>query len=623
MRLHSLNIKGFRKHIDTTVLFSDSTFLIGENNVGKSSILFALEYLLGAYSKIPKEEYYTFEEQGVKTTLQDSIVLEAEFRNIPKDAENWRGFKGRLLKYEKHENEGDETGLKFVYRKTFPLDGKVIIETLEYSKKIKSEFDNCDTIQKYIDAGLPEELIPEELAKMDRVKKLTAKSKEILSGVEELYDYTEIEKKWVENPGGIPQNVLCKLPRYLLIPAQDSEDEISGTSGTLQKALNELFSEVRDKSENYKQAQHYLDLLAKELDCSNDKTEISKMISDLNKIVSEVFPSAGISANVNLSDANSVIKPSFDINMSSNISTSSKLQGTGLIRSTVFALLRYKALKDNEKDNGEGRQLIIGFEEPEIYLHPNAISKMRDTVYSLAGSGKNQIICTTHSPYMIDLSKKPKQILNCFSESFISDSAIDNDGKSNYLSVVNKPFNITKEFKALQKNEKDYIKMLLRVEDGIAKCFFVKNVLIVEGDTEQVVLSKSISLLPEDLRSQVLSEWYILRARGKAVIIPIIKYLKAMQISIHVMHDEDSKVDGASKFNDPIREALNNDNRLHVLKDCIEDVLGYNVPKSDKPYEAFRFMEEHWNNYYCIGQEWRKIIERLFNDGEEINSLAE
>ena len=122
------------------------------------------------------------------------------------------------------------------------------------------------------------------------------------------------------------------------------------------------------------------------------------------------FPHTGISALANLSDADKVIRPVFDIQMNSNVSTSSKLQGTGLIRSTVFALLRYKALRDNKKILTQERQLIIGFEEPEIYLHPNAISKMRDTIYSLAESGNNQIVCTTHSPYMIDLSKTKANI---------------------------------------------------------------------------------------------------------------------------------------------------------------------------------------------------------------------
>lgn len=42
MQLYSLLIEGFRKHLKTKILFSDSTFLIGENNVGKSSVLYAL-----------------------------------------------------------------------------------------------------------------------------------------------------------------------------------------------------------------------------------------------------------------------------------------------------------------------------------------------------------------------------------------------------------------------------------------------------------------------------------------------------------------------------------------------------------------------------------------------------
>lgn len=111
-----------------------------------------------------------------------------------------------------------------------------------------------------------------------------------------MFDIDDSQEGWGENPGGIPQNVLSKLPKYLLIPAQDSEGEISGTSGTLQKTLNELFNEVREKSENYKLAQEYLNKLAKELNPSDENTEISKMISEINKIISDIFPHTGISA---------------------------------------------------------------------------------------------------------------------------------------------------------------------------------------------------------------------------------------------------------------------------------------------------------------------------------------
>lgn len=611
MKLHSLKIEGFRKHLDTEIFFSDSTFLIGENNVGKSSVLYALDYLLCANNFIPADEFYSLEENGEKRIAVDQIILTAEFHNLPKEANLWRGFKGRVLNYEVDEKDSD-TGKKFIYRKTYPRGGKVKIETLENPKIVKEEFGNCSCIQDYIDAGLPEEELTDDIRKIKYDKKLTAKERNLFSDVEFIHDIDASQECWVENPGGIPQNVLSKLPKYLLIPAQDREDEISGTSGTLQKTLNELFNEVRDNSENYKLAQKYLNKLAEELNPSDEKTEVSKMISELNTIISDVFPHTGISAAANLSDADKVIKPVFDIQMSSNVATSSKLQGTGLIRSAVFALLRYKALRDNRKDQVSDRQLIIGFEEPEIYLHPNAISKMRDTIYSLAETGNNQIVCTTHSPYMIDISKKPKQILNSL---FLKNDKID---ECNALTVGSIPFNITKEFLGLQEDEKDYIKMLLRVEDAIAKSFFVKKVLIVEGDTEQVVLSETISRMPSEIQSEILSEWYILRARGKAAIIPLVKYLKAMCIDIYVMHDKDENTLGAVKFNEPIRQALNDDEHLVVLENCVEDVLGYTPPAADKPYKAYCYIKDNWKSWEDVRADWKTIMELIFNDGKEI-----
>lgn len=612
MQLFSLCIEGFRKHYNTKIVFSESTFLIGENNVGKSSILYALDYLLGSNINIPIEEFYALEEDGERKVAVDKIVFTAEFRKIPREANSWRGFKGRLLKYEPDTNDPLDTGLKFVYRKTYPKGGKVKIETLENLKIMKGVFKNCDCIQDFLNAGLPEDELTDDIKKIKYDKKLTTKERALFNDIEDIHDIDDSEEHWVENPGGIPQNVLSKLPKYLLIPAQDSEGEISGTSGTLQKTLNELFNEVREKSENYKLAQEYLNKLAKELDPSDESTEISKMIGEINSIISDVFPHTGISAEANLSDADKVIRPAFDIHMNSNVSTSSKLQGTGLIRSTVFALLRYKALRDNKKDITQERQLIIGVEEPEIYLHPNAISKMRDTIYSLAESGNNQIVCTTHSPYMIDLTKKPKQTLNRLS---LTTSGLE---VGTGLTVLSTPFNITKEFLKLQEDDRNYIKMLLRVEDSISKCFFVKKVLIIEGDTEQVVLSETINKLPSCLKNEILSDWYILRARGKAAIIPLIKYLKAMQIDIYVMHDKDANTPGAVVFNEPIRKALDNDSNLFVLENCIEDILGYSAPTSDKPYKAYCYINKNWKEWKDVSEKWKAIIQNIFYDGKTI-----
>lgn len=52
MKLHSLRIQGLRKHFDITIKFGSSTFLIGANNIGKSTVFKALEYLLTDIKKL-------------------------------------------------------------------------------------------------------------------------------------------------------------------------------------------------------------------------------------------------------------------------------------------------------------------------------------------------------------------------------------------------------------------------------------------------------------------------------------------------------------------------------------------------------------------------------------------
>ncbi|MDO1821635.1 ATP-binding protein [Escherichia coli] len=43
MRLHSLKIEGFKRIQTAEIIFGDTTFLIGANNAGKSSVLKAVE----------------------------------------------------------------------------------------------------------------------------------------------------------------------------------------------------------------------------------------------------------------------------------------------------------------------------------------------------------------------------------------------------------------------------------------------------------------------------------------------------------------------------------------------------------------------------------------------------
>ena len=600
MKLHKIVIKGYKRHKETELIFSDASFLIGENNVGKTSVLEAVELLLSDSKKVDESLFY-LDENGDSA---DSIILDAEFRDIGEEAKYWRGFKGRLFPYQ----EGTDTKFSFFYRKTFSKNGSRKVEAKSLEKKLKPEFDKFNTIEQFIESGFDGSKLDSSYNDFKKVlnKKELNEFFETHESYFDFYNYSENET-WVENPGGIAGNVLTKLPKILYILAYDRREDLGENKGALQSILSELFTEVRESSTNYKEAQKYLNLLSEEMDAENNQTSFGKMMSELNKTMDNVFSGISMKATTVLSDPDKTIKPTFNITMLSNIETSVEHQGTGVIRSAVFALLKYKAERDLRKIESD-RNLVICFEEPEIYLHPNAANQMRDTIYDLACSGSNQIICTSHSPYMIDLSRKAGQVLNYLSIDVGEISIIKNIA-----------FNHEQAFKELQTEDKSYVKMLLKMDDYLSRVFFAKKVLLVEGDTEELVLRETILASPEDLRKKIKCDWQIVRARGKPVIISVIKYMKSMGIIPYVMHDRDAGTPGATKYNVPIREALGCDSQLFVLEECIEDVLGYTAPSGEKPYRAFKYIQDNWitedsYDYNKVPEKWKNIFEQIFKD---------
>ena len=597
MRLYELKINGFRKLKDVTVKFGDATWLLGPNNCGKSSVLKAIQYLLSAQNKILEPEWCSEadEKTGEPNICVENIILEAEFRNVPAAADGWRGFKGRVFRYEPEAE--DDTGRAIYYRKIYTLGKNAEIAMKSRLRKIKGEFANAKTAQDLVDLGASEEQVKAVFPKLDA--NLSAKDKEKIALIDDACDLDD-EVVWDNNPGGIAGVVLSRLPRFLLIPATTSSDEITEKTGVLQETLNELFKDVREISPHYKVAQDALNLLAKELDPTDETSEFGRLMGELNKVLADVFPNGSIHASANLSDPNTALRPAFDVAMESNIRTGVDLQGTGMVRSAVFGLLRYRQKWLSQREDAEERSIIIGFEEPEIYLHPSAANQMRNVIYDLS-SKASQIVATTHSPYMIDLSRKPRQVLN---------RVIADDKFSSST-----PFSVSDAYKALLHDHKTHVKMLLKIDDYIARAFFTKMVVIVEGDTEEVVMRQALQRLERDNRDcylRILSDFEILKARGKASIISLAKYLRSMGIEIFVMHDRDRGTPGAEVMNDPIKDAVGDDDRVIALEECIEDVLGYKPTENDKPYRAFKKCEEWGEGWTDVPIALRDVLSRIF-----------
>lgn len=66
------------------------------------------------------------------------------------------------------------------------------------------------------------------------------------------------------------------------------------------------------------------------------------------------------------------------------------------------------ALLNNIHINDSGMS-VVAIEEPEAHLHPEAINRLRDTIYSL--SGKSQVIISTHNPLFVNREQVGKNII--------------------------------------------------------------------------------------------------------------------------------------------------------------------------------------------------------------------
>ncbi|WP_312314771.1 ATP-dependent nuclease [Empedobacter brevis] len=600
MKIHSLKISGYKRLKEVSVLFGDATFLIGQNNCGKSSIIKAIETLLSAKKQLNNADYHSILDEETNEVKVDTttIILEAEFRNLPEEAKNWRGFKGRIFSYEvSEENQDTDSGLSVIYRKTYELGKDVVIEFKSKTRTIKEVYKDCKKAQDYIDNGLSTDIISEYFEDLNANIGKSKGALEKLELIDDIWDISDNEV-WFQNPGGIPGNVLKMLPRFLLIPVDVGIQEIQGSgNGVLSTTLGELFQTVRENSENFKNAQIHLNELAKELDPQDQESEFGKMMNDLNRVLSTVFPDSKLHASTSLSDPSS-LKPSFNVEMSSNIKTSVDNQGTGMVRAAVFGMLRYRQQWLSKKEDEHARSLIICFEEPETYLHPSAANQMREAIYELSSSS-SQIIASTHSPYIIDLSRKPKQVLNRL---YYSANHVDCD-----------TFSVSEKFKELQDEDKSYVKMILKIDNYVSRIFFTKKVVIIEGDTEDILIRETIKKLERKKYFKILSDFEIVKARGKAAIIGLVKYLTSMGIHPIVVHDLDSNEPNALKFNEPISQALNDMGKIVNMNNNVEDELGYDATY-EKPFKAYQHTLNWGETWEELPENWRNKMSEIFED---------
>jgi putative ATP-dependent endonuclease of the OLD family len=468
---------------------TNTIFLFGQNNVGKSTFLKSYEFFFSNQKAVIDDFYkkqFSSEIEFIFTFELDDLDFNRISENAPKKITslktNW------LL--------DNKLKIKRIYK--LSRDGKKI-DVTNYTLKNSNE--NWE--------------IPSE---------------------------TDWEEK---NYGGIGLDSIFQslLPKPIFIKAMPSENEVETIINTIlsDKATSRLKDSERRE---LKEAQEKIKKLQDKL---YNPESIRKYKSGVNEHFKKLFPNL----NIELTEKDKVVwsetkfGKSFNINfhkltdngdLDSSIPSSYDKVGHGAIRTAIFTLLLMRDIAEEFERQANRKDYLVLFEEPELFLHPSLMKELRTLIYKVTEDDlPYQILCASHSPQMIDISK-PKSSLVRMTQ--------NNNGtkvfqiNEQYLSEAREvPISELKE----EMNE------VLRFNPFICESFYADEIVLIEGPTEEIILRGYF------LETSHSKDIFIVNC-GTVNNIPFYQRIfSKFNIKYHVICDTDnSNQIGVDNFNHPI-----------------------------------------------------------------------
>lgn len=281
--------------------------------------------------------------------------------------------------------------------------------------------------------------------------------------------------EWKDPPTGIEAGISYLFPEPIFINAMEDAAEDSSkykTNTTIGKLLSSIFTTIQTKHEDT--INQALSPIQELFGASGTKRipELETFDDDVSRVISTFFPGLSIKAQIPEIEFKEIIK-------SATISTFEEgdsngkdisLLGHGSQRAIQMGLIRYLADQKRSDSNSVNNTLLL-VEEPELYMHPQAIDNVRDALKSLSNAGF-QVLISTHSPRLV--TKDDIRI----------------------TMIVTKQNNNTKIRKTLleavsevEKKAPTQLDLLFQLSNS-SNILFSDRVVLIEGDTEYWILEK-------------------------------------------------------------------------------------------------------------------------------------
>lgn len=581
MKLNRLEIRNFRGIGYALIDVDDFTTLIGPNNIGKSTILHAIHLVLD--NKKPR-----IEDWPSQTHSELPMEIVCEFGGL----EDWEKNKpaissllhGDALKIKMlAEWKQDKTEYSYEYY-VYSLEEQYPWSDLSFTNAAKDPI--CKEIFKELDINKAADF---NGRKVELEEFVASHRPDLVSKAEGWH-----LKKFANS-------LQQAVPHVMYVPASFKiEDELKATNNSPFSFLfsNRLFPHVKNDSS-------YKDYLEKAVSLQNklkgkaeDGSEIDGLSEALDQVSETLNQILDFDSKVRLAVGDIDVEPLFmkaaTFLIDDEIETSLQYQGSGVQRALAFAMLESNAAVASEV-SGEQRTIIVLYEEPELYIHPHLMRRLKKALQHRSSSPKWQVICTTHSPFLINISDRPESLKLI---------KRDSGNKRKVHQVSSKIFETNGDY-----DERVILRAALDFHPTVCESLFAKRVVIVEGDTEVAVFSMARELAEKfAINDSIDRDITVVSAGGKWTIPAIAKILNSLDIDYRIIHDTDRKglSDAELAQKSPIHPFKANSKiasiatpeKVFTVDDTFEHVLwdqaeGEIIKSGDKPFNSWRRVRDY------------------------------